>query len=80
MPNWLEVKMKSAECDLVSPRQLAKSSGWPERRIRGLIAQNQIRHLRVGSSILVPVDAIEEFVRTNMVNPNSAGNEGQIDG
>jgi excisionase family DNA binding protein len=54
---------------LESPRELAKRTGWPERRIRKLIAQNQLAHVRVGASILVPSDAIDEFVRTNMIVP-----------
>jgi excisionase family DNA binding protein len=63
--------MNSSECELVSPRQLAKRSGWTERRIRGLIAENELRHIRVGGSILVPSDALEEFLKLNMVEPRS---------
>jgi excisionase family DNA binding protein len=61
--------MDSAKCNLVSLRQLAMQSGWPERRIRRLIEQNQIRHIRVGPSVLLPTTAIEEFVLANMVEP-----------
>jgi excisionase family DNA binding protein len=68
--------MNSAECDLVSPRQLAKRSGWTERRIRGLIAQNELRHIRVGGSILVPSGALEEFLKLNMVEPRSVAQSG----
>jgi excisionase family DNA binding protein len=65
----LEIKMESVDRQLVSPRQLAKLSGWPERRVRNLIALNQIRYVKVGPSILVPTDAIDEFLQANMVNP-----------
>ena len=61
--------MESVHHELVSPRQLSKQSGWPERRIRSLIALNQIRHVRIGSSILVPAGAIDEFLKANMVVP-----------
>jgi excisionase family DNA binding protein len=66
----MENAMNSAKCDLLSPRQLAMQTGWPERRIRRLIEQNQIRHIRVGPSVLLPATAIEEFVRTHMVTPD----------
>ncbi len=59
--------------NLESPRQLSKRTGWPERRIRSLIAENRIKHLRIGGNILLPVDAIDEFVRTNMIDPNRDG-------
>lgn len=61
--------MESVDHDLVSPRQLAKQSGWTERRIRRLIALNQIRHIKIGSSIFVPTGAIDEFLKSNMVVP-----------
>jgi excisionase family DNA binding protein len=57
--------------NLGSPRELAKRTGWPVRRIRTLIAENRIRHVRVGRSILVPFDAIEEFLRENLVTPGA---------
>jgi hypothetical protein len=63
--------MDSAKCDLMSPRQLAKQSGWPERRIRALIAQNRIKHIRVGASNFLPANAIDEFIQTNMVTPGN---------
>jgi excisionase family DNA binding protein len=69
--------MKTVECDLVSPRQLAKQSGWSERRIRRLIASKEIRHLRIGKQCLLPPNALELFLAANMVNPkcHSADNE-----
>jgi excisionase family DNA binding protein len=72
--------METASCNLLSPRELSRRSGWPERRIRNLIAQNQLKHIRVGSSILVPFDAIDEFVKTNMVTPSSSIKLGESNG
>jgi excisionase family DNA binding protein len=62
--------------ELESPRQLALRTGWPERRIRNLIAQNKLRHVRIGGSILVPHDAIDEFLKLNMVAPRLAHEQG----
>jgi excisionase family DNA binding protein len=54
---------------LESPKQLAARSGWPERRIRNLIATNKLRHIRIGGNLYIPTDAIEEYLRLNMVRP-----------
>jgi excisionase family DNA binding protein len=56
---------------LLSPRELARQSGWSESRIRRLIARNEIRHVRIGASIYAPEDALEEFLNLNMVVPQS---------
>jgi excisionase family DNA binding protein len=61
--------------ELESPKQLSVRSGWPERRIRNLIAKNQLRHIRIGGSILVPIDALEEFLQLNMVRPKPSDRE-----
>ncbi len=55
--------------ELESPRALATRLGWTERRIRTLIANRLIRHVRVGNSIFVPHGAIEEFIDRNTVVP-----------
>ena len=55
--------------DLESPKQLAMRSGWPERRIRNLIAANKIRHVKIGGNIFLPTDAIDEYLSLNMVEP-----------
>ena len=57
--------------NLISPRELADHSGWPERRTRNLLREGQLRHVRVGVSYLVPKTAIEEFIERNMVEPTS---------
>jgi hypothetical protein len=55
--------------DLESPRALAARTGWSERRIRNLISRRELRHVRIGASIYVPVGAVEEFIQRNMVEP-----------
>lgn len=58
---------------LFSPRELAEMSGWPERRIRKLIACGELKHVRIGASYLAPADAIEDFLSRNMVTPGASG-------
>jgi hypothetical protein len=55
--------------NLESPRQLAQRTGWPERRIRNLIANDKLRHIRIGGNLFIPFGAIEEFLNSNMVEP-----------
>lgn len=54
---------------MLSPKELAASSGWPEGRIRRMIAGRQLSHVRVGGLILIPANAIEEFLSSNLVAP-----------
>lgn len=54
---------------LYSPRELAELSGWPERRIRNLLAEGELKHVRIGSSYLAPADAIDDFLERKMVIP-----------
>lgn len=54
-----------------TPNQLARRLGWPVRRIRVLMAANQLRHVRIGSSFHIPEGAIEEFFSTHMVEPRA---------
>ncbi len=57
------------QIELESPRELAERIGWPVRRIRNLIANKQIRHHRIGGSILIPTDAIDEFLHRTEIQP-----------
>lgn len=61
-----------SDCALLSPRELAEKSGWPERRIRSLIASKQIKYLKIGSAFFLPEDAVSDFVQRNMVLPEQA--------
>ncbi|QBY00118.1 DNA-binding protein [Rhodophyticola sp. CCM32] len=64
-----------SNCALLSPKELAEKSGWPERRIRSLIASKQIKHLKIGSTFFLPEDAVSDFVQRNMVVPGQQNAE-----
>lgn len=57
---------------LYSPRELSEVSGWPEKRIRNLIASGDLKHVKIGASYFAPEDAIEDFLNRNMVTPASS--------
>lgn len=44
-------------------------SGWPVARIRNLIAKQEIRHVRIGGSLFLPENAVDEYLAANMVEP-----------
>ena len=60
------------ECTLLTPRQLAAETVWPEKRIRKLISTRSIRFLRSGANFLLPQNAIHEYIARNMVEPYTA--------
>lgn len=55
--------------ELKTPKELAQASGWSERRIRSLLADGELKHVRIGVNYLLPADAIEEFVSRKMFQP-----------
>ncbi|MBO0145431.1 helix-turn-helix domain-containing protein [Agrobacterium sp. Ap1] len=57
---------------LETPKQLAERVGWPVRRIRAMIYRRQLRHVRVGGSIFLPMDAFDEYLKTHMIAPDAA--------
>lgn len=61
--------MKNQTTHIESPRNAAKRTGWPEKRLRKLIAEGKIRYLKIGSNFYLPDGAIEEFVNSNSVPP-----------
>lgn len=54
---------------ILSPKQLADRAGWPVARIRSLIAKQEIRHVRIGGSLFLPENAVDEYLAANMVEP-----------
>lgn len=54
---------------LESPKQLADRIGWPVSRIRKLIINKQLRHFRMGKSIMIPPDAITDYLQRIEVQP-----------
>lgn len=57
------------QSQLLSPKELADRSGWPVARIRNLIAKQEIRHVRIGGSLFLPENAVDEYLAANMVEP-----------
>ena len=57
------------DCSLLTPRELAAQTGWPEKRIRKLISTRSIRFLRNGANFLLPQNAIHDYIARNMVEP-----------
>ncbi len=55
-----------------TPKEMAAHSGWPERRIRNLLAEGELKHVRIGSHYLLPLDAIDEFLERKMFKPCQA--------
>lgn len=60
--------MNSSE--LKTPKEMASQSGWPETRIRNLLAEGELKHVRIGSHYLLPADAIDEFLERKMFRPS----------
>jgi len=61
--------MKTFSTRIESPRSFSKRTGWPERRLRRLISEKKIRHLKIGANYFIPDGALEEFIETNSVKP-----------
>jgi len=57
---------------LLTLPKLAAQSGWPESRIRRMVARQQLAHIRVNGRLLLPQTAIEDYVAQNFVDPNAA--------
>lgn len=51
--------------------KLAVHSGWPESRIRRMVAKQMLPHIRINGRVLLPPTAIEEFVAKNFVEPSA---------
>lgn len=60
--------MNSSE--LKTPKEMASQSGWPETRIRNLLAEGELKHVRIGSHYLLPADAIDDFLKRKMFRPS----------
>jgi len=59
------------QIELESPKQLADRIGWPVSRIRRLVKGEKLRHYRFGKSIMIPPDAITEYLARVEVKPDS---------
>ncbi|MBD1547109.1 hypothetical protein HK439_12615 [Labrenzia aggregata] len=48
---------------------MADRTGWPKSRIRKLVENRELRHVRIGGGIFIPNGAIEEFIKNNTIAP-----------
>lgn len=56
---------------MMTIREIAQHSGWPEGRIRRLVATRRLRHVKLDGLLLLPENAVEEFVQANMIEPET---------
>ncbi|MGY2932061.1 excisionase family DNA binding protein [Bradyrhizobium sp. GM6.1] len=54
---------------LATPQRVADVLGLTKAQVRGLIACGKIAHIKVGSRLVIPRDAIEIFIIENTVQP-----------
>lgn len=51
--------------------KLAEQSGWSVTRVRRMVANRELPHIRVNGRLLLPANAIDDFVARNIVSPAS---------
>ncbi len=51
--------------------KLAEQSGWSITRVRRMVANRELPHIRVNGRLLLPANAIDDFVAKNIVSPAS---------
>ena len=54
---------------LLTVAQVAEWLGTTERFPRRLIAERRITFVRVGRHVRIPASAVEEYIRSNLVEP-----------
>lgn len=54
---------------LEKPKELAERLGWPIARVRKLIRQKALRHMKIGGLYFVPAGAVEEYLAAQTVEP-----------
>lgn len=52
-----------------SPAEAANRLGWPLARVRKLIRNQQVRHVKIGGLYLLPQGALEAYLQANTVEP-----------
>ncbi|KAG5715525.1 hypothetical protein E4T56_gene9433, partial [Termitomyces sp. T112] len=57
---------------LLTLPKLAAQSGWPEPRIRRMVARKQLAHIRVNGRLMLPETAIDDYVAKYFVEANGA--------
>ncbi|TAH68260.1 MAG: DNA-binding protein [Rhodopseudomonas palustris] len=54
---------------LVTPKQAAQYLGLTEAQVRGLVNSNRIARTPIGARIMIPRDALDQFILDNTVQP-----------
>jgi excisionase family DNA binding protein len=54
---------------LVTPKIAADYLGLSESQVRGLVATNRIARTSIGARIMIPREALDEFISLNTVQP-----------
>lgn len=57
---------------LLTLPKLAAHSGWSICRIRRLVANQELPHIRVNGRVMLPANAIDDFVAKHFVEPTSS--------
>jgi len=57
---------------LLTLPKLAARSGWPESRIRRMVARKQLAHIRVNHRLMLPETAIDDYIAKNFGEANGA--------
>lgn len=57
--------------------KLAEQSGWSVTRVRRMVANRELPHIRVNGRLLLPANAIDDFVAKNIVSPASEPGSGR---
>lgn len=55
--------------ELETVNELSSRTGWPKSRIRKLIENRELRYVKIGGGIFIPIGAIEEFIKNNTIEP-----------
>jgi excisionase family DNA binding protein len=53
---------------LATPKQAAKELGVTVGQIRGLVRENRLAHVSIGSRVMIPRDALQQFILNNTVS------------
>lgn len=63
---------------LATPKQAAEVMGPTEAQVRSLVRAGQIACVMIGKRVMIPRNAIEQFIADNMVTPCRAETQGHV--
>ncbi len=67
--NYYQRDVGTMTVELETVNELSSRTGWPKSRIRKLVENRELRHVRIGGGIYIPTGAIEEFIKNNTIEP-----------